>query len=186
MVVHLGLEGLGVFVFLVFVVLFCLAFVSVLFALFLVLWLDVVVVFFVCFFFVFVCFCLFFLGGFKGHVRWPKGPPHLALNPPYFICFCFFLLFVFHVFSLSLLLLEKNPVFPPKKGIFVYFFCVSLCFSLALFQFLLFLCLSLFFFLVSFLYIFVISVSGSCFFFLFCLLSLFFGFCCSACRLALF
>ena len=48
-VVHLGLEGLGVFVFLVFVFLFCLAFVSVLFALFLVLWLDVVV-FFVCFF----------------------------------------------------------------------------------------------------------------------------------------
>ena len=68
-VVHLGLEGLGVFVFLVFVF-FCLAFVSVLFALFLVLWLDVVVFFvcfFVCFFvvflflFVFVCFCLFFL-----------------------------------------------------------------------------------------------------------------------------
>ena len=64
--VHLGLEGLGVFVFLVFVFLFCLAFVSVLFALFLVLWLDV-----------------------------PEGPPHLALNPPYFMCFCFlfFLLF---------------------------------------------------------------------------------------------
>ena len=74
---------------------FCLAFVSVLFALFLVLWLDV---FFVCccfflFLFVFVCF----FGGFKGHVRWPEGPPHLALNPPYFICFCFlfFLCFVF-------------------------------------------------------------------------------------------
>ena len=69
-VVHLGLEGLGVFVFLVFVFLLCVAFVSVLFALFLVLWLDVVVLFF------FVSFCF--------------GPPHLALNPPYFICFCFF------------------------------------------------------------------------------------------------
>ena len=57
-VVHLGLEGLGVFVFLVFVFLFCLAFVSVLFALLLVLWLDVVVFF--CCFFVFVCFCLLF------------------------------------------------------------------------------------------------------------------------------
>ena len=49
-VVHLGLEGLGVFVSLVFVFLFCVAFVSVLFALFLVLWLDVVVLFFLCFF----------------------------------------------------------------------------------------------------------------------------------------
>ena len=62
-VVHLGLEGLGVFVFLVFVFLFCVAFVSVLFALFLVLWLDVVVLFFCCFFVV-------FFGGFKGQVRW--------------------------------------------------------------------------------------------------------------------
>ena len=64
----------------------------------------------------------------------------------------------------------------------MYFFCVSLCFSFALFHFLLFLCVSLFFFLVSFLSVFVISVSGSCFSFLFSLLSsfkLFFGFCCS-------
>ena len=43
---------------------------------------------FFCCFFVCVSFCLclsvivFFLGGFKGHVRSPKGPPHLALNPP--------------------------------------------------------------------------------------------------------
>ena len=77
--------------------LFCLAFVSVLFALFLVLWLDVVVLFFFglfCFF-CFVFFVLFFFGGFKGHVRWPEGPPHLALNPPYFICFVFFLFFLF-------------------------------------------------------------------------------------------
>ena len=50
---------------------------------------------FFCFFFLFVffffLFCLcFFVGGFKGQVRWPKGPPHLALNPPYFFfCFCF-------------------------------------------------------------------------------------------------
>ena len=28
-------------------------------------------------------FVAFFLGGFKGQVRWPEGPPHLALNPPY-------------------------------------------------------------------------------------------------------
>ena len=149
-VVDLGLEGLGVFVFLVFVFIFCVAFVSVLFALFLALWLDVVVLFFfgVCFFGCFFCCFVFwfcFFGGFKGQVRWPKGPPHLALNPPYFICFCFVCLFVFCVFlfylflffccyffcffllfwvSLSLLLLEKT-VFPPKKGIFVYFFSES-------------------------------------------------------------
>ena len=48
-VVHLGLEGLGVFVFLVFVFLFCVAFVSVAFALKVVLWLDVVVWCFVVF-----------------------------------------------------------------------------------------------------------------------------------------
>ena len=85
-VVHLGLEGLGVFVFLVFVFLFRLAFVSVLFALFLVLWLDVV--FFVCFFLfflVFVCFCW--------NVRWPEGPPHLAPKPSLFYLFLFFLFF---------------------------------------------------------------------------------------------
>ena len=35
---------------------------------------------------------LLFFWGFKGQVRWPKGPPHLALNPPYF---CFFLVFLF-------------------------------------------------------------------------------------------
>ena len=82
--------------FLVFVFLVCLAFVSVLFALFLALWLDVVVLFFWCFcLFVvfFFCFFVFFVGGFKGQVRWPKGPPHLALNPPYFICFVFLFLF---------------------------------------------------------------------------------------------
>ena len=59
-------------------------------------------VFFGCFFWLFFCGFLFFVvsfGGFKGQVRWPKGPPHLALNPPYFICFCvfcfFFVIFVF-------------------------------------------------------------------------------------------
>ena len=32
--------------------------------------------------FCFFCFCFLF-EGFKGQVRWPEGPPHLALNPPY-------------------------------------------------------------------------------------------------------
>ena len=58
-VVHLGLEGLGVFVFLVFVFLFCVAFVSVLFALFLALWLDAVVLFLLVFFWFFLLFCFF-------------------------------------------------------------------------------------------------------------------------------
>ena len=68
-------------------------------------------------FFIFVLLFVFF-GGFKGQVRWPKGPPHLALNPPYFFCvlfFCFFFPF------LSLLLIEK-PVFPPRKGHFLFSF----------------------------------------------------------------
>ena len=42
--------------------------------------------FFFCFFFVFICFCFLF-GGFKGQMRWPQGPHHLALNPPYLFCF---------------------------------------------------------------------------------------------------
>ena len=103
----------------VFVFHFCVGFVSVLFALFL---FRCWIVFGVgsCFVFVFVFFCFFcccplfvfflFFGGFKSQVRWPKGPPHLALNPPCFICFvffvffylfcflCFFFVFVFFVF----------------------------------------------------------------------------------------
>ena len=49
------------------------------------------------FFWVLLFFLLCSFGGFKGHVRWPEGPPHLALNPPYlFFCFCFvFVLFCF-------------------------------------------------------------------------------------------
>ena len=87
--VYLGLEGLGVLC-LLFCFFFCLGFVSVLFALFLFCcWIvfGVVLVLFlfflILFFFVFFVF-VFFFGGFKGQVRWPKGPPHLALNPPSF------------------------------------------------------------------------------------------------------
>ena len=59
-------------------------------------------VFFVSFFFWLFCFFVFF-GGFKGHVRWPEGPPHLALNPPYFMCFVFFVFVFFLFFFVSLL-----------------------------------------------------------------------------------
>ena len=124
----LGLEGLGVFVFLVFAFLFfCIAFVSVCLLCF-VLWLDVVVsvsVFFLCFcfccffLFVFFCFC-FFGGGFKGQVRWPKGPPHLALNPRYFlfvclfVCFCFcFCFFCFRCFVVNRKIVSLPPPPPP-------------------------------------------------------------------------
>ena len=46
--------------------------------------------FFGCLFW-FLCFLFLFLfGGFKGQVRWLKGPPHLALNPPFLVLFCWF------------------------------------------------------------------------------------------------
>ena len=62
-------------------------------------------------------------------MRWPKGPPHLALNPPY-------LFFLF----LSLFLIET--LFSPlKRAFFVYFQCFSL-FSLLLLSFFLPSCLS--------------------------------------------
>ena len=105
-----------------------------------------------CFFFFFVLFLFFigfvFWGGFKGQVRWPFGPPHLALNPPYFLLFCF--LFSFPFFASN----RKKPVFPLEKGVFCLFLSVSLCFSLAFFglpllQFL-FLCSFLLFFLLVF------------------------------------
>ena len=68
--------------------------------------------FFFCFLFVFLFvlfFCFVSFGGFKGQVRWPKGPPHLALNPPYFFGFCFlfvvfFCFFVFFGFCFFLFL----------------------------------------------------------------------------------
>ena len=44
-------------------------------------------------------------------MRWPKGPPHLALNPPYLLNFVF--VFVVFVPFLSLLLSDKKPVFSP-------------------------------------------------------------------------
>ena len=50
-------------------------------------------VFFHFFLFLFFLFFVFFFGGFKGHVRWPEGPPHLALNPPYLFFVLFFVFF---------------------------------------------------------------------------------------------
>ena len=77
--------------------------------------------FFFCFFF-FSCFCLFvFFGGFKGQVRWPKGPPHQTLKPSLFnlFLFCFFVFlffcFLFFCFVCFLVLASarKKTCFPP-------------------------------------------------------------------------
>ena len=58
-------------------------------------------------------------------MRWPKGPPHLALNPPYLLFFCF-LGFVFVPF-LSLLCTTKKPCLPTRKGHFWFIFeCLPL------------------------------------------------------------
>ena len=104
--------------------------------------LNVLVLFLVVLFF--GCF-----GGFKGQVRWPEGPTHLALTLPYF---CFFLCYLFvslvggfkgqvrwpegppHL-ALSprfwcccyLLCLEKKGCFPLKKRAFLLIFqCLPL------------------------------------------------------------
>ena len=80
-----------------------------------------------CFFFCFFSFCFVFcFGGFKGQVRWPKGPPHLALNPPYLLFFCFFWFVVVPFLSL-LCNTKKYLVFPPRKGHFLFIFeCLPL------------------------------------------------------------
>ena len=69
-----------------------------------------------------------------------RRPPHLALNPPYFVLivlsFCVFSLFggfLLFAFLFPVLFLKEKPVFPPKKGYFCLVFSVSLCFSLVFF-----------------------------------------------------
>ena len=58
----------------------------------------------------------------------------LGPKPSLFIFFCFFC-FVFVFFLCLFLICFKigKPCFPPKKGNFCLFICVSLCFSLAVF-----------------------------------------------------
>ena len=59
-------------------------------------------------------------------MRWPKGPPHLALNPPYFL-FAFFCIFFFAFLSLfKKFNRQKKTVFPPKEGILFIFQCLPL------------------------------------------------------------
>ena len=88
-------------------------------------------------FFLFFFGGVFFVGGFKGQVRWPKGPPHLALNPPYFFCFVFaflfFVLFFFVVCFGGFKGQVRWPKGPPHLALnppylFFLFFCFVLCF----------------------------------------------------------
>ena len=110
--------------------------------------------------------------GFKGQVRWPEGPPHLALNPPYLFVFVFLYCFLFPFLSLHLNT-QKNLAFPLEKGIFCLYLSVSPSFSLAFFG------LPLFSFSFSFSVSLSLSLSCSCFFssflsfFLLCFGSLF-------------
>ena len=97
-------------------------------------------------------------------MRWPKGPPHLALNPPNLFIFCFFWFVVVPFLSL-LCHTQKNLVFPPKKR----HFC--------LFSVFLFLSPSTFFWPPPFSIFLSLSLSASCPFIL-SFLSFFFAFFC--------
>ena len=102
----------------------------------------------------------FVFGGFKGQVRWHEGPPHLALNPPYWFC-----LFVVLCFCLR----RKKSIFPLEKG--CLFLNVSLCFFLAFCLTSLFtLSLSVFFFFLFLLLSFFRSLFLSFDYLIFCLL----------------
>ena len=145
---------------------------------------------FFCFCFLFFVFLFCFFGGFKGQVRWPKGPPHLALNPSLF-SFCFFFGFCFSsLLSFLCFLIDKKLFFPPKKGHCLFIFqCLPLfLFSLfgaspPFFPFSFFVSLLFFsFFLPSFLF-FIFSFWFLLFLFVvfaFFVSRCFFCFCCSA------
>ena len=81
--------------------------VAMLWLLFAFLWASLVLLC-VIFWIVFFLLSFVFWGGFKGQVRWPKGPPHLALSPPYLVYFvlvCFFVFFCWVLFCLLFWLL---------------------------------------------------------------------------------
>ena len=45
-------------------------------------------------------------------MRWPKGPPYVALNPPYFLLL---FLFLFFLAFLSLFAFARKTLFSPYK-----------------------------------------------------------------------
>ena len=63
-------------------------------------------------------------------MRWPKGPPHLALNPPYFFfCFCFLFFVLFLFFFGGFKGQVRWPKGPPHLALNPPFlFCCFCCF----------------------------------------------------------
>ena len=128
----------------------------------------------ICFYFS-CCFSKkFFLEGWK--VRWggPSGPPHLALNPLY--CICFFL-FCFILLLFPFRVKKRTVLPPPQKGHFLFLFSV---FHLFLSSF----SSSLFFHTLSLYLLFFFPSLFCCFVFYFvslflfpCLFALYFCFC---------
>ena len=90
-------------------------------------------------FFLFSLFCYLF---FKGQVRWPEGPPHLALNPPYFyvlfsLLFVCFFSFPFFAFTSTLSLFGGFPVFLFQIPFsYLCFFLILSCVSYSTWMFL--------------------------------------------------
>ena len=93
------------------------------------------------FLFVFLLCFGFFFGGLKGQVRWPKGPPHLALSPPhvslFLSIFCFSFVFNRKTFlfisqCLPLYLLSLFFLFFTSLSLSPFYF-LFLCLSLSLF-----------------------------------------------------
>ena len=103
------------------------------------------------FFFSFV-FALGILEGFKGQVRIPEGPPHLAINPPYLffgvlVCFWLFLFILNQktLFSLEIVFLLICFLFNfPFQSPFLFLFSCFVCFLSCFLSFFLSLSLSLF------------------------------------------
>ena len=82
-----------------------------------------------------------FLGGAKGQVRWPFGPPHLPLNPPYLSVLVCKMILLF-----CLLKIQQKSCLPLKQDIFAGLLNVCLAFflSFSFLSFLLYLFLSVF------------------------------------------
>ena len=66
-------------------------------------------------------------------MRWPEGPPHLALNPPYLFIFFFFFCVLLFLSFLCFLIHKSLFFFSPRKGHVLFIFeCLPL-FLLSLF-----------------------------------------------------
>ena len=68
-------------------------------------------------------------------MRWPKGPPHLALSPPYlfvFVCFvclvCFFVFVFWRVEGAGEVVQRATSLGPKPSNYFSVFFVFSVVF----------------------------------------------------------